>query len=107
MTTFTWTIKQFDFDPGDGYVSKVYYGIEAKEGEWRFSRGGSVILPRPKTLIPYDQITEALALEWVKDFLGEDQVEAEEARTKESLDSIKPVSTESGLPWEQPAPDEA
>jgi hypothetical protein len=87
-----WNVVQLERLSADGYVFTAH---------WRASDGlasayGSISLERPDELIPYEQLTEALCLQWVKDRLDVEQIEADLEKQKAE---IAAPSSATGLPW--------
>jgi hypothetical protein len=102
-TEFNWRIAQLERNTNDGVVFTAHYTIDAKD-EAYFSAGayGSVGLeqPDPETTIPFDDLTEELVVEWVKEKLGgEEKVEEIEAALQSQLDEKHAPTKAAGLPW--------
>ena len=102
-TEFNWRIAQLERNTTDGVVFTAHYTIDAKD-EAYFSAGafGCVGLeqPDPETTIPFDDLTEELVVEWVKEKLGgEEKVEEIEAALQSQLDEKHAPTKAAGLPW--------
>jgi hypothetical protein len=53
-----------------------------------------------KNFIPYDQVTQAEAVQWTQDALGADRVAAMEAEVQAQIDAQKvPTPQPAPLPW--------
>jgi len=78
-TTTVWNIANLERETSDGYVFTAHYTVDANDGTYSAGAYGSIGLERPKTLIPYSNLTKELVVGWVKDKLGTEQVEAIEA----------------------------
>ena len=103
MTTeFNWRIAQLERNTSDGVVFTAHYTIDAKDEAYSAGAYGSVGLeqPDPETTIPFDDLTEELVVEWVKEKLGgEEKVEEIEAALQSQLDEKHAPTKAAGLPW--------
>ena len=98
--TKTWEINTLERELADGYVKKVIYRVKGIDGKEEKARAtGSVELEKPKTLIPYKDLTESKVLEWVKTKLGTDAVAAVEKSLEDEIKLINTPVTETGKPW--------
>ena len=98
--TKTWEINTLERELADGYVKKVIYRVKGIDGsEEKARRTGEVELEKPKTLIPYKELTESTVLSWVKTKLGTDTVTAIEKSLEEQIKLINTPVTETGKPW--------
>ena len=98
--TKKWEVNTLERNLGDGYVSKVIYRVKGMDGEEEKLRAtGQVELERPKTLIPYKDLTEAKVLEWVKAKLGADEVASVEKWLEDEIALINTPVTAEGKPW--------
>jgi len=99
-TTFNWCIVNLERETADGFVFGVHYAVEAADGTYTAGAYGSIALDRPDgTLIPFDDITPALMVSWVKDRLTEERLAEIEASLQAQLDEQHQPTTASGLPW--------
>jgi hypothetical protein len=68
---FTWTFPQFIVNPQEGGLSDVVTAINwfctGTNGTFSSSMSGTVQLvsPNPAQFVPYDEITQEMAFEWV------------------------------------------
>ena len=108
MTTFTWSIKQMSVMPvlegkTDVVVSAKWNILGQDQGaEFNLQGWENFILEQGKGFTPYNQITEAQVVQWVKDTMGESQVTNMEAAVQGSLDAINNPPVEpviASLPW--------
>ena len=98
--TKKWEVNTLERNLGDGYVSKVIYRVKGMDGEEEKLRAtGEVELERPKTLIPYKDLTESTVLGWVKTKLGTDEVTRVEKWLEDEIALINTPVTETGKPW--------
>jgi hypothetical protein len=94
--TITWTIAQLDRQTSDGLVTTAHWRVDAVDGEHTAGSYGTVGFERGDTFIAYDSLTEAQVIEWVKDKLD---VEAIEAGLQAQIDAKKAPTTATGVPW--------
>ena len=102
MATKTWQVNTLERELADGYVKKVIYRVNGEDGDYSFRATGEVNLPKPETLVPYKDLTEATVLKWVKDKLDADQagtVAAIEAAVEKGVTEQKTPTTGVGKPW--------
>ena len=99
-TTFTWAIANLERETADGFVYTAHYTVNATDGE-AYSAGayGSIGFERPEELIPFDNLTPEIVIEWVKEKLGEEQVEKVETALQSQIDEQHAPSKASGTPW--------
>ena len=65
----------------DGAITTLHWTASLTDGEYTASSYGSIGLGEPgNPFIPYSEVTEAKAIEWLKDAMGEEQVAALEAQ---------------------------
>ena len=86
MASFTWTFPQFIVNPQEGALQNVVVGINwvctGTDGVNTSTASGTVKLgtPNPAEFIPYADITQAMAAQWVSGQISMTGVEAELAR---------------------------
>ena len=98
--TKTWEVNTLERELADGYVKKVIYRVKGLDGsEEKARETGSVELEKPKTLIPYKDLTESTVLGWVKTKLGTDEVAAIEKALEDEIALINTPVTAEGKPW--------
>ena len=99
-TTFTWAIANLERETADGFVYTAHYTVNATDGE-AYSAGayGSIGFERPEELIPFDDLTQEIVIEWVKEKLGEEQVEKVETALESQIDEKRAPTKASGTPW--------
>jgi len=96
----TWEINTLERELADGYVKKAIYRVKGIDGSEEKARAtGEVELEKPKTLIPYKDLTESKVLEWVKAKLGTDEVAAIEKSLEDEIKLINTPVTQTGKPW--------
>ena len=95
MTT-TYTINQLDRNTSDGFVTTVHYNVTKVDGEFSASTYGTVSFEAGIPAIPYASLTKAQVIEWVKDKLGEEVIEAS---LSAQIAAQKNPTTATGVPW--------
>jgi hypothetical protein len=100
--TITWKIDQMERQTSDGLVTTVHWRANASETvgdkEYAASSYGSVGLTEGDTIVPFANLTEAVVIGWVKDQLGEEQVESTESGLTAQIAAQKAPVSASGLP---------
>ena len=92
----TWTINQLERNTSDGFVTTVHYTVTKVDGDFSASTYGTISFEAGTPETPFESLTEAQVVAWVKDKLGEEVVEAALDANIESQQT--PVKA-SGLPW--------
>jgi L-aminopeptidase/D-esterase-like protein len=92
----TWTINQLERNTSDGFVTTVHYTVTKVDGDFSASTYGTISFEAGTPETPFESLTEAQVVAWVKDKLGEEVVEAALAANIEAQQN--PVKA-SGLPW--------
>ena len=99
-TTFTWAIANLERETSDGYVFTAHYTISANDGTYSAGAYGSVGLERPESLIPFDDLTEEVVIDWVKEAIGgEEKVTEIDTALQAQLDEKHAPSKAAGVPW--------
>jgi len=99
MTT-TWTIAQLERTLDDGGVVVAHWRATATDGDFSASSYGTAgFTPDPSSAdyVPYDSITEEIALGWCFDS-GVDK-DAIEASLQANIDGQINPTQASGVPW--------
>jgi len=95
MTT-TYTINQLDRNTSDNFVTTVHYNVTKVDGEFSASTYGTVGFEAGTPATPYASLTKAQVIEWVKDKLDEEVIEASLAA---QIVAQKNPVTATGMPW--------
>lgn len=113
MTTqYNWTISALDCIPQVGdmtdYVCVSHWRCTGDDGEGHsgqvYSTVSFVVDPDKPNFVPFDQITEAMAIQWTQDALGEEQVAAIYTSIDSQIeDAINPKIVTPPLPWTTPS----
>lgn len=98
-----WSISQLDRTLPDGVVYTAHWRVSKTDGDASASVYGTISFPAKDpsdpTFVPYDQLTEAQVMDWVKDAMGAEQVAAHEASVAAQIDKQKNPTTAAGVPW--------
>ncbi len=98
-----WSISSLDRTLPDGMVFTAHWRVSDTQDGFSASTYGTISFPAkdPKDpdFIPYDQLTEAQVIQWVKDEMGANQVSAYEAAVQGQIDAQKNPTSASGVPW--------
>jgi len=98
-----WQISSLDRTLPDGCVTTAHWRVSKTDGTASGSVYGTISLPHKDShepdFIPYDQLTEAQVVQWVKDEMGANQVSAYEAAVQGKIDAQVNPTTASGTPW--------
>jgi hypothetical protein len=91
-----WRIDDLERHKDTGLVFVAHWRVDAVDGEHTAGAYGSVGFTRGDDFIPFEQLTEAQVLTWVKSQLEVEQIEAALAQI---IAEQKTPSKVSGLPW--------
>lgn len=98
-----WTISQLDRSLPDGVVLTAHWRVSKTDGDASGTVYGTISFPAKNPadpdFVPYDNLTEAQVVQWVKEEMGSNQVAAYEAAVQAQIDKQVNPSTASGLPW--------
>lgn len=92
----TWTIDNLDRQVSDGLVTTAHWRVNAVDGEHSAGAYGSVGFTRGDSFIPFEQLTEAQVIDWVKAQIEVSEIEASLAG---QIAVLKAPKTASGMPW--------
>lgn len=98
-----WTISQLDRSLPDGVVMTAHWRVSDSDGAASGTVYGTISFPSKDpsdpTFVPYEQLTEAQVIQWVKDEMGAEQVAAHEASVAAQIDKQKNPVSAAGVPW--------
>jgi hypothetical protein len=98
-TEFTWNIANLERHTADGVVFTVHYTVNAEDGTYSAGAYGSVGFERPESLIPFDELSKEIVIDWVKEAIGgEEKVTEIEAALQAQLDEKHAPTKASGTP---------
>ena len=92
----TWTIDNLDRQTSDGLVITAHWRVSAVDGEHSAGAYGSVGFQRGEDFTPFEQLSEAQVIGWVKSQLDVEQIEAALAQI---IAEQKNPTKVSGTPW--------
>lgn len=98
-TALTWKIVGLDRRTEDDMVIRVAWQLEGTEGPNYYSVQGTVVLKPSDEPIPFIDLTEELAIDWIHQTLGAESVQAIEDGVKAYLAAQAAPPTLSGTPW--------
>lgn len=102
-TQITWTISQLERTLPTGVVFIAHWRVSASDGAASGSVYGTASLeakdPSDSDFVPYEDLNEAMIVEWVKSIMGEEQVAAHEANVLAQIEAQKNPATAAGMPW--------
>lgn len=100
-TRTRWSIADLERRTADNAVLSVRYIVSISDDNHCSSIYGSIGLaePDPKTMIPYEQLTESIVIDWAKNAIGNTKI-AEIQKNLEALlnERLNPTKA-AGLPW--------
>lgn len=108
MNTYNWTISALNCIPDlNGmldYVVTSHWHCTGDDGEGHsgqcYSTVSFVVDPEKTNFVPFDEITEAQAIQWTQDALGEEQVAAVYTSIDTQIENqINPPLVTPKLPW--------
>lgn len=98
-----WKIEDLNRTLPDGVVYTAHWRVSKTDGDASGSVYGTISFPAKNPsdpdFIPYDNLTEAIVIGWVKEEMGADTVAAHEAAVQAQIDAQKNPTSSSGLPW--------
>jgi len=97
-----WSIANLERHTADGIVYTAHWTVSATDGDYSAGAYGSIGLEAPvegDAIIPYEELTEAVVVGWVKEKLGEDQVSSTEAALATQIAEQLAPTKASGTPW--------
>ena len=98
-----WNVSNLDYTLPECCVTTVHWRVSKTDGDHTGSVYGTITLPHKDhnapDFIPYQNLTEAQVVQWVKEEMGADTVAAHEAAVQSQIDAQKNPVSASGLPW--------
>lgn len=98
-----WTISSLDRSLPDGVVFTAHWRVSDTQDGFTGSVYGTISFPAKDPadpdFIPYDNLTEAQVVGWVKEAMGADTVAAHEANVQAQIDKQKNPTSAVGVPW--------
>ena len=96
MMNITYSIDNLERQASDNLVIVAHWRVSAVDGEHSAGAYGSVGFTRGDSFTPFDELTEAQVIGWVKEQLDTAEIEANLAG---QIAALKAPKTASGLPW--------
>lgn len=99
MTTFK--ISTLDRDTADGFVRTVHWTASQVDGDFTASTYSTASFTKEDGInyVPYEQLTEAQVIEWVKASLTEEGVAAIDTALANNIADQKAPKVAAGTPW--------
>lgn len=98
-----WTISQLERSLPDGVVLTAHWRVSKTDGDASGTVYGTISFPTKDPadpdFVPYQNLTEAQVIQWVKDEMGADTVAAHEAAVQAQIDAQKNPTRAAGVPW--------
>ena len=98
-----WQISTLERSLPDGLVLTTHWRLTHTDAGYTGSVYGTQTLPEndptSPDFVPFEDITEAQAIEWTKAAMGEDTVAAHEANVLAQIEAQKNPTTATGTPW--------
>jgi hypothetical protein len=94
-----WSIAQLERNADDNGVVTAHWRVSATDGDYSASSYGTCSwTPEPSTegFVPFEELTEAMVIKWVKGLLD---VEAVEASLASQIEEQKAPKIIAGTPW--------
>jgi len=98
----TWTITILERNTADDGVVVAHWRASDVDGDHSGSSYGTCdFTPNAEAegYTAYAEITEAMAIEWVKSSMGEEAVESLESSIAAQIEESKAPATSAGVPW--------
>jgi hypothetical protein len=101
--TATFKISQMDRATADGFVQTVHWTASQTDGDFTASTYSTASFTKEDGInyVPYEELTEAAVVEWVKGSLGAEGVAAVDAALAAQIEAQKNPVTATGTPWGQ------
>ena len=94
----TWKIVSLERKTADGFVTTAHWTCSDVDGEFSGSVYGSIGF-EGELVTPYEDLTEATVIGWVKAAMGEETVAAHEAAVAAQIAQAKAPAVAVGMPW--------
>jgi hypothetical protein len=94
---FQWKIENLQSRVDDGFVVLVFCNVTATDGDIRANSPLSIKFEQNQEIfIPFNELTEAIVIDWVQTASGKEKVER---MLIEQIDQFKNPPFKDGLPW--------
>lgn len=97
----TFKIINLDRDTADGFVNTVHWTASKVDGEFSAGSYGTISFTKEDGInyVPYESLTEAQVIDWVKGSMGDEGVKALEDALAANIAEQKAPKKASGTPW--------
>ena len=98
----TWTISTMEHNTVDGGVIVAHWQCTEVDGDYSarsYSTQSFTYDASSPDFIPYDDLTEAVVLQWVFDAMGADEVTRIQDSLTANIAEQKNPTTQDGVPW--------
>jgi len=98
----TWTISTMEHNTADGGVIVAHWQCIEVDGDYSarsYSTQSFTYDASSPDFIPYDDLTEAVVLQWVFDAMGTEEVTRIQDSLTANIEEQKNPTTEDGVPW--------
>ena len=92
-------IVNMERDAATGFVNVVHWQITDSDADGNTGSVYGSIGLEGELVTPFDQLTEAQVVQWVKDAMGAETVAAHEANVAAQIAEAKAPKTATGMPW--------
>lgn len=96
MTTFKWSIHDLERQASDGLVTVVHWGATAVDDNFSASIVNTLQVERGDSFTPFTSLTETDVLAWVKEAVGQENVEQ---ALQNMIEAQKNPVKLTGMPW--------
>ena len=97
--TAQFKIVNMERDSATGFVNTVHWICSDSDADGNAGSVYGSIGLEGELVTPFEQLTEAQVVGWVKDALGEETVAAHEANVAAQIEAAKAPKVATGMPW--------
>ena len=95
-TNITWVVNNLERQASDGLVTVVHWGATATDGDFSASIINTLQVERGDSFTPFNSLTETDVLAWVKEAVGQENVEQ---ALQNMIEAQKNPVKLTGMPW--------
>jgi len=98
-----WKITNTDRNTADGFIFCVHWNASQVDGDFTASTYSTASFTKEDGInyVPYESLTEAAVVEWVKGSLGAEGVAAVDAALAANIAEQKAPKVATGTPWSE------
>ena len=97
--TYTWKVKNLNRELIDGYVFSADWMFFASVEDHTRSISGSTKFDRGDDMIPYEELTEDLIIEWIRYQVGNQHIDSMKRALSSEIMKMYAPESDSGTPW--------